>query len=53
MATFADLKTKTDVLVDNPAMTNLLGGFINQGVTKLLVAFHRYWMALIIHFRIR
>ena len=35
MATFADLKTRADVLVDNPAVTNLLGGFINQGVNEI------------------
>lgn len=35
MATFIDLKTRANVLVDNPAVTNLLGGFINQGVSEI------------------
>lgn len=35
MATFTELKNKVDVLVDNPAVTNLLGGFINQGVSEI------------------
>lgn len=33
--TFAELKASVNVLVDNPAMTSLLGGFINQGLFEI------------------
>lgn len=35
MATFIDLKNRVDILVDNPAITSLLGDFINQGVSEI------------------
>ena len=35
MTTFEELIDKVDILVDNPAVTSLLGGFINQGVFEI------------------
>lgn len=35
MTTFSALKSQTDTLVDDPSLTSLLGGFINQGVSEI------------------
>lgn len=35
MPTFIDLKNRVNVFIDNPAVTSLLGGFINQGMAEI------------------
>ena len=35
MTTFSELKSKADVLVADPSLTDYLGDFINQGVSEI------------------
>ena len=35
MTTFAELINRTDILVQDPSLTDMLGDFINQGVAEI------------------